>query len=88
MKMTEDGIFSVIAQEDVVDIELSIPALTRLFVRELAVISPKINRDELAAMLIVGAALYQKGAREFRDGIDEKVLFEALQKRRDGEGGR
>jgi hypothetical protein len=57
-------------------------------VRELAAISPKINRDELGAMLVVGAALYQHGAKEFRAGIDEKALFEALQKRQDKEKGR
>lgn len=88
MKMTEEQIISLITKDDLVDVNLTMAALTRLFVRELAAISHKINRDELAAMVIIGAGLYQSGAKEFRAGIDEKALFAAMQKRQDKEKGR
>jgi hypothetical protein len=48
---------------------------------------PKIQSAlVLQRLTSIGVALYQKGFKEFRAGIDEKTLFAALQKRRDEAG--
>jgi hypothetical protein len=84
--MTEQNILELIAREGLPELDLNWDELTQLFAHQLAAISHKLNRDDLAEMILVGAALYQKGRQEFRAGIDEKALFAALQKRRDGDG--
>lgn len=86
MKMTEQTILDLITREEQQELDLSYNQLTQLFAHELAAVSHKLNQDDLAALVAIGVALYQKGFKEFRAGIDEKALFAALQKRRD-EGG-
>lgn len=87
MRMTEQQILDLIVREGQPELEweLNYNELTQLFAHELAAISAKLNRDDLAQMMLVGGALYQKGCKEFRAGIDEKALFAALQKRQDAE---
>ncbi|MDB5762879.1 MAG: hypothetical protein JWQ21_1874 [Herminiimonas sp.] len=82
MKMTEQKILDLLTREGQPELDLNYNQLAQLFAHELAAISHKINSDELATLVVVGVALYQKGFKEFRAGIDEKALFTTLQKRR------
>jgi hypothetical protein len=85
--MTEQNILDLIAREGQPELDLNWDELTPLLVaRQLAAISHKLNRDDLAEMMQIGVALRQKGRQEFRAEIDEKALFAAPQKRRN-EGG-
>jgi hypothetical protein len=63
---------------------MSAPRKARVVVfgfAQLAAISHKLNRDDLAQMMVVGVALYQQGLKEFRAVIDEQTLFAALPKK-------
>ena len=82
MNMTEQRLLELITQEGRPALELNYNELTQLYAHHLAAISKKINRDELAEMVMIGVALYQKGLKEFKAGINEKVLFDQLQEKR------
>lgn len=86
MRISEQRVLKVIADQDPTAMDFSWSELMEPYAHELAAISHKINRDELATLVVVGVALYQKGLKEFRVGINEKTLFAVLQKRTD-EGG-
>lgn len=79
--MTEQNILDLITREGQPELDLNWDELTQRFAHQLAAISDKLDRDDLAEMMQIGAALYQKGRQEFRAEIDEKILFAALPKK-------
>ena len=79
--MTEQKILDLITREGQPELDLNWDELTQRVAHQLAAISHKLNRDDLAEMMLVGVALHQKGRQEFRAEIDEKALFAALPKK-------
>lgn len=65
MDITKQELLDLITQEDHPDMNLDWNTLTQLYTHQLASISSKLNQQELASMVTLGIALYQKGYKEF-----------------------
>ena len=88
MKMTEEQIIDLIARPENPDIGMPGVELIQHYAATLAAASVKLNRDELAELIAIGAGFYQIGFSVWKRGIDQPALFADLQKRKDEEGRR
>jgi len=79
MKKTAQGILEMITREGQPDMELDYSKLTQIYAHQVAAISHKINRDELAILIAVGVGIYQRGLKEFQSGAGAEDLFKAVQ---------
>lgn len=86
MLMSEEKLLEMIAGTDLPAHQVTWNELLREYITQLATVSKKLNRDEMAGLTAIGAILYQRGVAEFRSGIDEEALFAALKKRQAEEG--
>lgn len=66
MDITKQQILDLITSEDHPNMDLDWNALTQLYVHQIAELSPKLTQQELAAMVTLGIAMYQKGFSEFK----------------------
>lgn len=66
MNITKQQLLDLITQEDHPEMELDWNMLTQLYVNQLAGIAAKLDQQEMAAMVTIGIALYQKGFKEFQ----------------------
>jgi hypothetical protein len=65
MEITKQELLELITQDDHPEMDLDWNALTQLYTHQLASISPKLTQQELAGMVTLGIALYQKAYKEF-----------------------
>jgi hypothetical protein len=68
--MTEQQIIDIMTAGGHPQFDGSLTDLTGLYVSRLAMISDKLSPQELAELISIGVALYQKGFKEFKAGID------------------
>ena len=66
MEITKHELLELITSEDHPNMDLDWNALTQLYVHQLVELSPKLTQQELAAMVTLGIAMYQKGFAEFK----------------------
>jgi hypothetical protein len=79
MKKSAQSILGLITREGQPDMALDCGKLTQVYAHQIAAISHKINRDELAILIAVGVGIYQRGLKEFQAGADAEDLFNAVQ---------
>jgi hypothetical protein len=65
VEITKQELLELITQDDHPEMDLDWNTLTQLYTHQLASISPKLSQQELASMVTIGIALYQKGYKEY-----------------------
>ena len=72
MDITKQELLELITSENHPNMDLDWNALTQLYVHQLAELAPRLTQQELAVMVTLGIAMYQKGFDEFKQKEKDK----------------